>query len=311
MTNPTPLFLMSPPRRDWALRGRANFKSRAADDVDAEAARREWSTLADAIVDAGGDVVVMPPATRDLTGLVYTAESGEFFRDDQGQLQFILPSMAVEHRRGEARHIEAFVDDVLEMNTHSTSAVWEAQGDAIRAGDADHIVHTWGVGPDGRTEEDAYREVADRLSDHHIQIAFHADPWFHGNTFLQFFRGPEAAVMLVCREALCDGEFQRLRRFAESADIVELSRQQSEGYDTNALQVRQTVIAPGDFSLSARRAAEGVDLDVRPIELDELFSKGGGAPVCLTNRLWGLRVDEVPDGVLWSNRPSIDAHTDR
>ena len=310
MTNSTPLFLMSPPRRDWALRGRANFKSRAADDVDAGAARREWSMLADAIVDAGGDVVVMPPGQRELTGLVYTAESGEFFRDDSDALQFLLPSMAVEHRRGEARHIESFVGDVLEMNTHTTSAIWEAQGDAIRAGDADHIVHTWGVGPDGRTGEDAYSEVADRLSDHHIQIAFRADPWFHGNTFLQFFRGPDSAVMLVCPEALCDGEFERLKEFADPVDILELSRQQSEGYDTNALQVRRTVIAPSNFSEPARSAAEGLGLDVRPIELDELFSKGGGAPVCLTNRLWGLRADEVPDDALWSHQPSIDDHTD-
>ena len=311
MTNSTPLFLMSPPRRDWALRGRANFKSRTADDVDADAARREWSALADAIVDAGGDVVVMPPGKRDLTGLVYTAESGEFFRDDSGALQFLLPSMAVEHRRGEARHIESFVGDVLEMNAHTTSAIWEAQGDAIRAGDADHIVHTWGVGPDGRTEEDAYPEVADLLSDRHIQIAFHADPWFHGNTFLQFFRNSETSVMLVCPEALCDGELERLRQFAQPTHVVELSRRQSEGYDTNALQVQTTILAPGDFSTPARDGAEALGLDVQSLTLDELFSKGGGAPVCLTNRLWGLGADEVPDDVLWSHHPSIDDHTDR
>ena len=65
-----PLFLMSPPRRDWALKGRANFKSRGADGVDATRARDEWARLADAIVDAGGDVVVLPPNDASLTGLV-------------------------------------------------------------------------------------------------------------------------------------------------------------------------------------------------------------------------------------------------
>lgn len=306
----SPLYLMSPPRRDWSLRGRANFKSRTASAVDAERARREWADLADAIVDAGGEVVVMPGPRAELTGLIYTAEAGELYRDAEGHPRFLLPNMAAEHRRAEAEPIGEFVEEVLAIPTDTVDAVWEAQGDAIRMADADHIVHTWGTGPDGRTEKAAYDEVAHRLSAHHIQIAFVADPWFHGNTFLQCFRHRDQSVVLVCPEALADGAYDRLRRFVgDAASFVELSREQSRGYDTNALQVRDRVIAPRSFSEPARRAVTELGLDVQCLDLGELFSKGGGAPVCLTNRLWGLGADEVPGQVLWSHHPEITHHS--
>ncbi len=298
----TPIYLMSPPRPDWALRGRANFKSRAAGGVDAVAARREWSQLADAIVEAGGEVVVLPPGGAELTGLIYTAEAGEFCRDDEGNSTFILPNMAAEHRRGEAEHIAWFVEDELEMKTRRVESVWEAQGDAIRAEDGKSVVHTYGVGPDRRTEDGAYGEVAHLLSERHIQIAFEADPWFHGNTFLQFFQKDDQSIMVVCPEALRDGEFERLRQFAGEMPVVEITAEESRGYDTNALQVGTTVLAPQTFSKTTRRAVEQLGLEVRIIHLGELFSKGGGAPVCLTNRMWGLEVSEVPETVRWSMR---------
>ena len=304
------IYLMSPPRRDWALRGRANFKSRAAAAVDPEQARREWSALADAIVAAGGEVAVMPPGDAALTGMIYTAEAGEFFRDAQGGGRFMLPSMAAEHRRGEADHIARFVEETLGLATHTVGVTWEAQGDAIRTAHGHAIVHTYGVGPDARTADEAYDKVADLLSPQHLQIAFRADPWFHGNTFLQFFRRGARAIMLVCPEALEPGEYERLLAFVGELPVVELSRAQSEGYDTNALQVGETILAPMTFSNDAREAARRLDLDVVTLDLGELFSKGGGAPVCLTNRMWGLEVAELPDHVRWSRNPSIEAHTD-
>lgn len=308
--NPLPLYMMSPPRRDWALKGRANFKSRAADQVDAEAARREWACLADAIVAAGGEVIVLPPGGPELTGLIYTAEAGEFFHGPDQKGHFLLPSMAAPHRRREAEHIARFVTAELGLLTHEVQAVWEAQGDAIRGAHPDAIIHTYGIGPERRTEENAYDQVAHLLSPQHIQIAFRADPWFHGNTFLQFFRSLDAQVMLLCPEALIDGEFERLQSFVGDLEILPLSREESEGYDTNALQVNNTVIAPQTFSSRARAAADSLGLEVLSLELGELFSKGGGAPVCLTNRMWGLDVAEIPDCLRWSLQPEIEAHTE-
>ncbi len=298
-----PVYLMSPPRPDWALKGKANFKSRQAEAVDAARAIEEWERLANAIVEAGGEVVVMPPGEASMTGLIYTAEAGELGFDRQGDPFFLLPHMAVEHRRGEAGHIQAFVEGELGIETRAVNAVWEAQGDAIRARHGDMIIHTYGEGPDRRTSEEAYDEVAGLLSPQHIQVGFRADPWFHGNTFLQFFRGQSGEVaMLVCPEALLEGDYERLKAFVGDVEVVELSVEQSEGYDTNALQVDETVLAPQSFSDRARGGAEGLGLEVVELNLSELFSKGGGAPVCLTNRLWGLEAAEIPPALRWSKR---------
>lgn len=305
-----PIFLLSPPRLDWGLRGKANFRSRAAGAADATRARAEWARLADAIVAAGGEVVVCPPdPERNLTGMIYTAEAGEFYRTAAGDPAFLLPQMAAAHRRLEAAWIGPWVES-LGWQTSRPKATWEAQGDAIRAGDADHIIHTYGVGPDARTAQEAYAEVADLLAPHHVQIEFRADPWFHGNTFSNVYRDPrsDAHLMVVCPEALSPDQYERLRAFVPHAQIHEISRADSLGYDTNALQVNDTVIAPTSLSAGTQAALEQLGLSVHRLDLGELFVKGGGAPVCLTNRLWGLRLDEVPDEHLWSAGRDISAY---
>jgi N-dimethylarginine dimethylaminohydrolase len=306
----TPFYLMSPPRLDWGLRGKANFRSREAGAADARKARAEWAALADAIVAAGGDVVVCPPnPDQNLTGMLYTAEAGEFYRTDSDQPAFVLPNMAAEHRRAEADWIADFVEE-LGFETRRVDSTWEAQGDAIRGNIADEIVHTYGVGPDARTEESAYAEVADLLSPRHTQICFDADPWFHGNTFMNVYRAPDSGehLLVVCPEALSDEEYAKLRAFLPEAEVHEISREESTGYDTNALQVGQAVIAPASLSTGTEEALTGLGLAVVRIDLGELFVKGGGAPVCLTNRLWGVREDEVAEEVRWSVRGSIEAH---
>lgn len=304
---------MSPPRQNWQIRGRANFRARGAARADAHRAREEWTALADEIVECGGEVLVLPPNPRkNLTGLVYTAEAGEFVVDDEGEPAYLLPNVAAEHRRDEADWIGGFFEG-LGVETIAVESVWEAQGDAIRTADPNRVVHTYGGGPDSRTEASAYDEVADRMSDEHLHVTFRADPWFHGNTFLNVYRrredGDWRGLALVCPEALDDDEYDRLVGFLEHSEVVEISRDESLAYATNTLQVDDTVLAPSGVSSRILDALESFGLDLREFELDELFSKGGGAPVCLTNRLWGLDRDAVPDRVLWSAHPSIDAHT--
>lgn len=317
----TPLYLMSPPRKDWTLRGRANFRSRAAAAVNPEAARREWSALADAIIAAGGEVLVLPPnPNKHLTGLIYTAEAGEFLADEVTP-RFVLPRMAAEHRRDEADWIGGFMEG-LGVRTRAVRSVWEAQGDAIRCAHGEAVIHTFGSGAYARTSQTSYSEVARLLSERHIQIHFKADPWFHGNTFLNVYSAPKKRVriadpettpevVIVCEKALLPGEVMRLKSFVgETARWVPISRRESEGYDTNALQVLETVIASDTMSATTLDALRSVGFGIDKLELSELFSKGGGAPVCLTNRMWGAVAEAFPARHRWSTNPSIEAHTD-
>lgn len=315
-----PIYLMSPPRKDWTLRGRANFRSEAATPVNPEAARREWSSLADAIVEAGGDVLVLPPNPRKpLTGMIYTAEAGEYaVHDDEPTL--LLPNMAAEHRTDEADWIGGFFEG-LGIATRAVRTEWEAQGDAIRADAGRAIVHTFGTGAYARTSQSAYAEVASLLSPRHMHLQFRADPWFHGNTFLNVYRAPkrrariaesESATQLVvvCEDALLPGELDRLASFiGDSARWVSITKNESMGYDTNALQVADTVITSDTMSDTTISALKSVGFEIVSLDLSELFSKGGGAPVCLTNRLWGATSTDFPGRVLWSKHPSIAEHT--
>jgi hypothetical protein len=54
-------FLMSYPSPTWHIRGGENFRSRERAATNPRAAMREWLKLCDAIVAAGGRILVMPP----------------------------------------------------------------------------------------------------------------------------------------------------------------------------------------------------------------------------------------------------------
>lgn len=299
-----PVYLMSPPRADWALKGKANFRSIQAGEVDAQAAQKEWAQLADAIVAAGGEVLVAPPdPTRNLTGMVYTAEAGEFYIDPKHGPSFILPNMSAEHRRRESAWLGGFFAG-LGVKVKTMNATWEAQGDALRCPSG--IIHTYGEGKFQRTDEHAYAEVAGLLSENHIQIKFKADPWFHGNTFLNVYTGASESGALVCEEAVED--FSKLKSFLGNTKIVKVTPEASMNYDTNSLQVNRSVIASETISEKAKTLFSDLGLETKLLSLVELFTKGGGAPVCLTNRLWHCDVSTFPETRLWSACPDISKH---
>ena len=312
-----PVYLMSPPRADWTLKGKANFRSASGQATDAGQARREWASLADAIVEAGAQVLVCPPhPSQALTGLIYTAEAGELaWRSATGQAleapTFLLPRMAAAHRQAEAPWIEAFIRAALGWRVEQpTTQAWEAQGDALRACQGQLVVHTYGRGPAARTEASAYAQVASRLSERHLQVRFVADPWFHGNTFLGIYGVGADQLALVCEEALEPSQRDALRQalHAQGVGWRAISREQSLGYDTNSLQVGQRVLASETISRPSRQALETLGLEVRTLALSELFLKGGGAPVCLTNRLWGADALTLPQAHLWSAHPDLAHH---
>lgn len=209
----------------------------------------------------------------------------------------------------------------LGFKTERLSMTWEAQGDAIRADQGGSVIHTFGSGRFSRTSIRAYSAVAHLLSARHIQIHFHADPWFHGNTFLNVYRSPvmpkrlneaEGRIresVLICPQALLPGELRRLESFLPHARFVLINARESAGYDTNSLQVNDTILAPSTVSETASNLFRSMELEVVRLELGELFNKGGGAPVCLTNRLWGFDAQDLPDHVRWSKNPTVESHT--
>lgn len=297
---------MSRPRDDWALRGRANVFARDAVSPDAAAAQRDWDLIVAAIVDAGGDVVVVSNPDPLLTGMPYTAEAGFLGKDEQGPV-FVLPRLTPPHRQGEP----AIVGAALQKFFGAWSAVpqgrihelppdlrFEGQGDVIDVGPAGQLrlVCTFGEGKWARTGSDAWASYQKFLPGPSLHLGFHADPWFHGNTFLGAWRRGSDVVVACCFEAFCADGGDRLRAFVPGARIVPLTPEQTLSYPTNALQVNETVLAPAGVPDVVIDAWRSLGLSVRLLALPALFGKGGGAAVCLTNRLWGLNTDDLTFG---------------
>lgn len=290
------LFLMSYPRPDWALRGKSNYFSAGAAQYPhgPRQAMADWLSIARHIEQAGGRVIVMPPAANaNLTGLPYTAEAGAFFRDADGAPGFLLSNMTPEHRRPEPTYLAGFMA-ALGWHTRAVPVRWEGQGDALRI-DERRIVHTYGVGPTARTSADAYPEVAALLSPSHLQVRYRADPWFHGNTFLGSFRSKTGEHVVVLHPGALEPEqLERLLAFLGGVPVVRIDAESSRNYATNALQVHDTVIAPSGLGETIYAVWRDLGLEVVTLDLPALFRSGGGAAVCLTNRLDGCRPEEIP-----------------
>lgn len=300
-TSPCPdLFLMSPPRPDWRIRGSANVFSQAgssAEVLGGGAALREWLALADAMTAAGATIAVLP-FTDDatLTGMPYTAEAGLLGHDADGPL-FMLPRVKPPHREGEAFVIAQRMAS-WGLRTWRPPVLWEGQGDVLDAG-AGRRVCTSGDGPHARTSQEAFDHIAPFLPGASLHLRFHGDPWFHGNTFLGFFHGAQETLALVCEDALLPGEGARLRAFLPDMRFVGLTAEESLSYATNALQVGRVVLAPRGVPAHVQDAWRGAGLLVQVVELPILFGRGGGAAVCMTNRL-PLPRSAVPAAALYN-----------
>ena len=301
------VLLMSPPRADWRVHGAANvFSQGQPAAVAAGAALAEWLSLADTLTSAGASVVVMPFDDDDasLTGMPYTAEAGVVgrARDTDGAPLWLLPSMKPAHRQREPDHVARFAA-ACGIATRAVPVTWEGQGDVLVVERTRYaprrFVCTSGEGAHARTSPAAVTHVARCLPGPSLHLRFAAEPWFHGNTFLGFFcaraeeggdGGVDEVVGLVCDDALLPGEGERLRAFLPDVRFVTLTRHDSLHYATNALQVGNAVIAPPGLPAHVHDVWRGLGLRVVEVALPTLFGRGGGAAVCMTNR---LDVDEA------------------
>jgi N-dimethylarginine dimethylaminohydrolase len=326
------VLLVSPPRPDWRVHGAANVFSQqgssspgAASGIARGAALSEWLSLADALVDAGADVVVLPfdGADSSLTGMPYTAEAGFVGRartgpDADGAPLWLLPTMKPAHRQREPVHVARFAE-ACGIATRTVPVTWEGQGDVLVVDGAGGVprrfVCTSGQGTHARTSPEAYAHVARYLTGPSLHLRFAAEPWFHGNTFLGFYcaRDDDGAVVdvvaLVCDDALLPGEAARLRAFLPDVRFVTLSLDDSLRYATNALQVGKRVLSPPGVPRHVHDVWRGLGLDVVEIALPTLFGKGGGAAVCMTNKL-DVDIACVPAHLHYrAMRSALVAHT--
>lgn len=273
---------MSPPPRGWALRARANFKSREAAPVDALAARREWLALARAIEQRGATVAVLPPPGDALTGMPYAAECGQILPRGLNPPLFLLPRMRSPHRQPEREHWAPFARELGMEVVDPGEGVWEAQGDVAHFEGATLLFYG------GRTDEAGMNAAARSFPGEVLRLRIR-EPAFHGN--MAALPLPAVDRLLVCRAVVEPESMTRLEaRFGPK--LVEVTEDEIRSYATNGLPVGRELIAPSCIPQRVRALVEQFGMRVAPLPMGELCEKGGGASRCLVS--WA----KLPDGVV-------------
>lgn len=288
-------YLLSYPAAGWRIRGGVNFRSREKAETSPRRAMTEWLALADAISDAGGEIAVVPPPEVDppLTGMIYAANHGAWFRQSK---TFLISKMFVEHRHDEAAHLETFLRSALGWKTEMAPHTWEGQAD-IATLPGNLYVLTWGV----RTVREACTHVKERLGDAaSIMCVKIRDPYFHGDTCMNMLHGGnDQQLLLLFPGALVDITPEQIEEFA-GVEVLEISERDALAYACNALCIGKRVLVPRGVSTRLLTELGERGFEVVEMSFDELFGKGGGGPRCLVNELRGLEPSDIPDEVKYA-----------
>lgn len=266
---------MSPPGRTWALRGRNNFRSREAPQVDARQARREWLTLAREIEARGGTVVALPSPSELLTGMPYAAECGQVVPREGSPPLFLLPRMMSAHRQAEREHWAPLARSLGLEVVDPGVGVWEAHGD-VATFDGVTLLF-WG----GRTTLEGLEAAARYFPGEVVRVQVR-EPAFHGNMAVL----PLSAVdrLMVCPDVIAPDSYARLReRFGEHR-LLTVTEDEIRHYATNGLPVGCDLLAPSVVQASVRTRVEALGMRVVPLTMRELCEKGGGSSRCLVSR---------------------------
>ncbi len=269
------LYLMSPPHPSWALRARANFRSREAAPVDAKAARREWLALAGAIESLGGTVVALEAPSSDLTGMPYAAECGQVVPlDGSGPPRFLLPRMAHPNRQKERAHWAKLAAELGMEVVDPGEGTWEAQGD-VAIFDGCTLLFFG-----GRTDREGMEAARRHFSGEVLEVEVR-EPAFHGNMALLAL--PAVDRMLLCPDVIAPSSLQALHRRFGKERLLEVSEAEIRCYATNALPVGRTLLAPDVAPTRVLTLLSQAGMEIRTLSMKELCEKGGGASRCLVS----------------------------
>jgi N-dimethylarginine dimethylaminohydrolase len=271
------LFLMSPPGAQWQLRGRANFRSGEAEQVDASAAFEEWHSLAREIENAGGRVLVLP-SDDSMTGLPYCAEAGHSLppEGDDPRPRFLLPRMWAPHRKSEIERWAPFATRLGFRTIQGDRGYWEGQGDVATF--QERCILFFG----GRTDAEGLATYRSQFPSDALTIEVR-QPAFHGNVALLSMDACNS--ILVCPELLVGDSLRILEDSFGKDVLLPISLEEAKAYATNALPVGSRLIAPSIAPTRVLDALAERGMTIITLSMRELCEKAGGASRCLVCRI--------------------------
>jgi N-dimethylarginine dimethylaminohydrolase len=269
------LFLMSPPGRGWALRGRSNFRSREAAPADASGARREWLTLARHIESRGGTVVALPSPADALTGMPYSAECGQVVAREGKPPLFLLPRMMSAHRFAERDHWAPLATRMGLEVVDPGVGIWEAHGDVAEFDGVTLLFFG------GRTTLDGL-EAAARFFPGEVLRVQVREPAFHGN--MAVLPLPAVDRLVVCPDVMAPESVALLEQRFGAHRLLKVTEADIRRYATNGLPLGRDLLAPTVMPPRIVELYEGLGLRVVSMPMPNLTEKGGGSSRCLVSR---------------------------
>lgn len=285
-----PAVLVTHPR-EFAIRGGANPHTRSADDslktVDPDAARAQWHSYVDALLDGGLDVYIAEPGDG-LTGMVFTANAG--LLDDRlagaplSERTFYPSRFTAEHRRPEADRFETFFERFGVPTARLPDSLrFEGEADAFSVGRGGERVRifTHGFRSDARVGDWLERSVWGAPP---LRLTLTDPRFYHGDCLLCDLGGP-----LIAWPGGLDGPSRARLEDRLGERIVELSDDDAENFVGNSFYVevdgQRLLYAPDEISEEAVERIQARSVEVVTVDISEFFGKGGGGPKCLVFNL--------------------------
>jgi N-dimethylarginine dimethylaminohydrolase len=252
------------------------------DQPDPELTLRQWESLRQAIIDAGGEVQVLPQRP-DSPDMVYAMNLG----------LVVLPHrVALSHMRFEPRRKESLT--AAEWFTGHGFELSRTGGDGIgphfESGDAFAFGDSLVVGYGPRTEADALKHLATEWDIRVRGLRIVHEGMYHLDLPFCPIDSTHALVYPPAFDAASQAELEGI-----VPEPIVLTDEEAFAFSGNSLVVDDTVIMPA-CSPRLRQILTGLGLRIVVLDLSE-FHKGGGSARCLTNPLdFDLAAATVPGG---------------
>ena len=252
------------------------------DQPDRELTLRQWESLRQAIVDAGGEVEVLAQRP-DSPDMVYAMNLG---------LAALPRRVALSHMRFEPRRKESltaaewFAGHGLELSRTGGDGI----GPHFESGDAFPFGDSLVVGYGPRTEADALKHLATAWDVRVRGLRIVHEGMYHLDLPFCPIDSTHALVYPPAFDAASQAELEGI-----VPEPIVLMDEEAFAFSGNSLVVNDTVIMPA-CSPRLRLILTGLGLRIVVLDLSE-FHKGGGSARCLTNPLdFDLSSASLPGG---------------
>jgi N-dimethylarginine dimethylaminohydrolase len=238
------------------------------DQPDAELTMKQWDSLRQAIIDAGGEVDVLAQCP-DSPDMVYAMNLGLATSDGRA----MLSHMRFEPRRKESLTArDWFVGHGFELRRTGSDGVGPhfESGDAFAFGDSLVV----GYGP--RTDAEALKHLAAEWDIRVRGLRIAHEGMYHLDLPFCPIDSTHALVYPSAFDAASQAELAGI-----VPEPIVLTDEEAFAFSGNSVVVNETIIMPA-CSPRLREILTGLGLRVVLVDLSE-FHKGGGSARCLTN----------------------------